>query len=171
MAIVKGNTVLGIFEDQGHARAAMDALHRAGFRDDQLGLAARAWVAEAPETAQVELQKDAGEGAVTGAAVGGGLGAVAGAAAVSLIPGAGPVLAGGLLVGALGGAALGAAAGAFMGPFVALGLSEADAQQYAQHVEAGRTVVVVRTDDRQDEAAALLDRHGAYDDSMRVKPE
>ena len=55
--------------------------------------------------------------------------------------------------------------------FVALGLSESDAQHYAQHVEAGRTVVMVRTHDRKDEAVALLDRDGAYDDSMRAKPE
>ncbi len=171
MSIIKGNTVLGIFEDQGHARQALQALRRAGFRDDQLGLAAREWIADAPDAAQVELQQTAGEGAVKGAAVGGSLGAIAGAVAVGLIPGVGPVLAGGLLAGALGGAALGAAVGVFMGPFVALGLPESDAQSYARHVEAGRTVVVVRTDDRQDEAVALLDRHGAYDDSMRVKPE
>jgi hypothetical protein len=171
MAIIKGTTVLGIFDDQNHALNAIRDLHRAGFREDQLGLASRHWVAEAPELAKVELQHRAGDSAITGAAVGGGLGAVAGGVAVSVIPVVGPVLAGGLLAGALGGAALGAALGTFAGPFVALGLSDYDAQSYAQHVEAGRTVVIVRTEDRKEEARDLLVRHGAYDDSMRAKPE
>ena len=171
MAIIKGATVLGIFDDQGHALKAIQELRHAGFQEDQLGLAARHWVADAPELAQVEMQHSAGDGAITGAAVGGGLGAVAGAVAASVIPGVGPVLAGGLLIGALGGAALGAAVGTFAGPFVALGLSEHDAQHYAQHVEAGRTVVMVRTDDRKEEARDILVRCGAYDDSMRAKPE
>jgi hypothetical protein len=171
MAIIKGATVLGIFDDQDHALQAIQALRRAGFQDDQLGLASRHGVADAPELAQVEMQHSAGDSAVTGAAVGGGLGAVAGAVAASVIPVAGPVLAGGLLVGALGGAALGAAVGTFAGPFVALGLSEYDARHYAQHVEAGRTVVLVRTDDRKEEARDLLVSYGAYDDSMRAKPE
>jgi len=171
MAIIKGNTVLGVFDDQNHALNAIRDLHRAGFREDQLGLASRHWVADAPELAKVELQHRAGDSAITGAAVGGGLGAVAGGVAASVIPVAGPILAGGLLAGALGGAALGAALGTFAGPFVALGLSDYDAQSYAQHVEAGRTVVIVRTEDRQEEARDLLVRHGAYDDSMRAKPE
>jgi hypothetical protein len=68
------------------------------------------------------------------------------------------VLAGGLL-------------GTFAGPFIALGLSENDAQHYAQHLEAGRTVVIVRTDTRQEEARDIVVRNGAYDDSMRAKPE
>ena len=170
MAIIKGTTVLGIFDDQAHALNAIKELRRAGFREDQLGLASRHWVADAPELAEVKLQQSAGEGAVAGAAVGGGIGAVAGAVAASVIPVAGPVLAGGLLA-ALGGAALGAAVGTFAGPFIAIGMSEADAQHYAQHVEAGRTVVLVRTADRQDEARGLLERLGAYDDSMRAKPE
>src|SRR5262245_35339858 len=130
MAIIKGATVVGIFDDQAHAVKAIRELRRAGFQDDQLGLAARQWVGDVPELAQVEMQHRAGDGAITGAAVGGGIGAVAGAVAASVIPVVGPVLAGGLLVGALGGAALGAAAGAFAGPFVALGLSEPDARHY-----------------------------------------
>src|SRR5262249_14672388 len=140
MAIIRGSTVLGIFDDQGHALKAIRNLRAAGFTEDQLGLASRRWVADAPELAQVHLQQTAGDSAVTGAAVGGGIGAVAGAVAASVIPVVGPVLAGGLLAGAVGGAALGAAVGTFAGPFVALGLSEHDAQHYAQHLEAGRTV-------------------------------
>jgi len=171
MAIIHGDMVLGIFDDQGHALQAIWELRNAGFQEDQLGLASRHAVPEAPELAQVGLQQTAGDSAITGAAVGGGVGAVAGAVAASVIPVAGPFLAGGLLAGAIGGAALGAAVGTFAGPFVALGLSKNDAQLYAQHVEAGRTVVLVGTHDRKEEARDLLVRNGAYDDSMRAKPE
>ena len=145
------------------------ALRRAGFTDAQIGLASRQAAGE-PELSQVDTQQHAGNAAITGAAVGGGIGAVAGAVAVSVIPVVGPFLAGGLLAGALGGAALGAAVGTFAGPFIALGMSEHDAQN-ARHVEAGRNVVMVRTADRLEVAREILDQHGAYDDSMRAKPE
>ena len=171
MSSLRGDTILGIFDDQAHALKAIQDLRRAGFTDDHLGLTSRQWIADVPDLVQVKLQRSAGDGAVTGAVVGGGLGAAAGAVAVSMVPLVGPVLAGGLLLGALGGAALGAAVGTYAGPFIALGLHESDAQRYAQHVEAGRTVVMVRTHDRKDEAQAILDHDGAYDDSMRAKPE
>ena len=170
MAIIHGTTVVGIFEDQNHALEAIRALRRAGFTDQQLGLASRHGVGE-PELPQVDTQQHAGDASVTGAAVGGGIGAVAGAVVAGTIPVVGPVLAGGLIIGAIGGAALGAAVGTFAGPFIALGLSEHDAHEYARHVEAGRTAVMVRTNERQEAARHLLDEHGAYDDSMRAKPE
>jgi hypothetical protein len=81
--------------------------------------------------------------------------------ATLLVPGLGLVLGGGLLAGILGGAALGAAGGTFLGPFVALGASADDAHYYSKAVDEGRTVVLVQTHDRQAEARAILDRHGA----------
>ena len=170
MSIIHGTTVVGIFEDQNHALEAIRALRRAGFTDQQIGLASRHAIGE-PELPQVTAQQLAGDASLKGAAVGGGIGAVAGAVAAGVVPVIGPVLAGGLLVGALGGAALGAAVGTFAGPFIALGMSEKDAQEYARHVEAGRTAVIVHTTDRQELARKILDEHGAYDDSMRAKPE
>jgi hypothetical protein len=170
MSIVHGTTVVGVFEDQIHALESIRALRRAGFTDQQMGLVSRHGIGE-PELPQVETQQRAGEGAIKGAAVGGGIGAVAGAVVAGTVPVVGPVLAGGLLIGAIGGAALGAAVGTFAGPFIALGMSEQDAHDYARHVEAGRTAVVVHTTDRQELARRLMDEHGAYDDSMRAKPE
>ena len=170
MSIIHGTTVIGIFDDPNRALEAIRALRRAGFTDPQIGLASRQAAGE-PELSQVDTQQHAGNAAITGAAVGGGIGAVAGAVAVSVIPVVGPFLAGGLLAGAVGGAALGAAVGTFAGPFIALGMSEHDAQEYARHVEAGRNVVMVRTADRLELAREVLDQHGAYDDSMRAKPE
>jgi len=62
-----------------------------------------------------------------------------------------------------GGALLGAAGGSLVGTFVALEMSEDDAQYYARAVQKeGRTVVLVQTPDRRDEARAILDRNGAH---------
>jgi hypothetical protein len=163
--------VIGSFKDTKHAVRAIDALFAAGFRNEQVGLVSKEWAGEqAVPPDDVELQEKAGEGAVAGAATGAGLGAVAGALGAGLVPGVGPVLAGGLLTVVLGGTALGAAAGTFLGPFVALGLSEEEAQRHTREVEAGHTVVLVQTEDRQEEARTLLLGHGAYDDRMGTEP-
>jgi uncharacterized membrane protein len=169
MVQIRRDTVIGSFENQTHAAHALQALRVAGFEDQQVGLVAREWVG-GEQPADVERQQKAGEGAVTGAVTGAGIGAILGAAGVSLVPGIGPAIAGGLLVGIVGGAAMGAAVGTFAGPFLALGLSEEEARQHAERVEQGRTAVIVRTQDRQQEARTILLDHGAYDDSMAASP-
>lgn len=168
MVKTRDNIVIGSFQDQQHALEALRTLRENDFLEDQLALVAREWVGgERPE--DVERQQKAGEGAVTGAVTGAGIGSVlgvAGAAGASLIPGVGPVLLGGLITAAAGGAAFGAAAGTFVGPFLALNLTEEEARYHASEVEAGRTVLIVRTEDRQEEAQTLLRQFGAYDDSL-----
>src|SRR5260370_35268463 len=91
MSIIHGTTVIGIFDDQNHALEALRALRRAGFTEEQIGLASRHGAGE-PELAQVDTHKRARDGAITGAAVGGGIGAVAGA----VVAGAGPLVGPGL---------------------------------------------------------------------------
>jgi len=168
MTIQRGSYLIGVFDDQKHAVEAMQALQAAGFTDRQLNLVSRESVPAAQDRATVDLQEKAGKGATIGAVVGGGVGAAAGAAAAALLPPLAPFVAGGLLAGILGGGALGAAVGTFAGPFVALGLSEGIAHHYAHHVEAGRTVVVVQASNRVDAARTILQKHGAYDDSMNT---
>src|SRR5437868_13808840 len=46
-----------------------------------------------------------------------------------------------------------------------LGLPEEEASFYNREFEAGRTVVMVNTSDRQQEAYTILHRYGAYDSS------
>lgn len=102
-------------------------------------------------------REDEATGAVTGGIVGG----VIGVAAGLLLPFIGPAIAGGALIAALGGAALGAVAGGFMGAFVSMGVPEEQARQYAQEVKSGRTIVTVKTDDRQQDALDIFHRDGA----------
>ena len=41
MAVNERSTVVGVFNTRADAERAVDRLHRAGFRDDQIGIAAR----------------------------------------------------------------------------------------------------------------------------------
>src|SRR5262245_54683365 len=103
MTIQRGSYLIGVFDDQRHAVAAMQALRDAGFSDQQISLLSRERVPEAQDRAAVDLQKKAGSGATVGAVVGGGVGAAAGAVAGALLPPLVPFIAGGLLAGAVGG--------------------------------------------------------------------
>jgi hypothetical protein len=169
MATRTSSHIVGAFSDQQHAVRAVHDLRKAGFADENLGLVAREWVADAPPPVDVKVQHRGGNAAVGGAAAGAAVGAAA-VLGLSLVPGLGLLAAGGLLISALGGAALGAAVGTFAAPFLALEMSEAEARQHARHVEAGRTVVIVRTAERQKEAQEILIRNGAYDERMDPTP-
>jgi hypothetical protein len=156
----RGNLVVGVFEQRAQAEQAVEALWQAGFPQDRIEMASRDQ-GVVKGTPRWEIQKDAAQGAVTGAVAGATAGAVAGALAVTLIPGLGAVLGGGLLLGILGGAALGAAGGTFLGPFIALQMSEEEAHHYSRQIEQGHTLVLVQSGNRQEEARALLETHGA----------
>src|SRR5260370_644596 len=152
---------VGIFEDRKQAVEAVRALLAAHFPSNQITLVARDW--RDPELAGlgIEEQHAAASGAVQGAAIGGGVGIAAGLLTL-LVPGIGPAA---VAVIALAGAA-GAAAGAFFWPLVGMGMTEAETPGHAPHLRQGRTVVVVRTPDRRDEAQTIMVKHGAYDFSM-----
>jgi hypothetical protein len=159
--------VIGIFEKPTQAADAIDELLCSGFTRKQISLVAREWAREL-DGVRVDLQRAAGDGAVVGALAGGAAGVVAGVAGAVLLPVAGPVVAGTLLAGALLGGAAGAAAGSFAGPFIAMGLSEADADRHARHLEQGHTVLVVHVKgkEREDQARSILVKHGAFDETM-----
>jgi hydrogenase maturation factor len=85
-----------------------------------------------------------------------------GAAAALLIPGLGPVTLAGVMAGLVAGAGAGAAAGGIVGALTGLGASEEEARYYQQELEAGRALVVVKTDGRSEEATTVLVNQGAY---------
>lgn len=115
-----------------------------------------------------EVAEDSGKGAGIGAAVGGATGLLASLGLLA-IPGVGPVVAAGWLsataAGALTGAAVGAATGGLIGALTESGLSEEDANLYAEHVRRGGALVVVRVDDDEDadDVHAILTRHQTMD--------
>jgi hypothetical protein len=158
----ENRVVIGVFLDQGQAKQALQALQRAGFREDQIGFLIRDGdtTHEGIPTEQLEDVSDTGT--TTGTIAGGVVGGVAGAAAASLIPGIGPAIAGGIVL-SLGGAVLGAATGRFIALLIHLGFSEEQARSYDQEVQAGRSIVIVQADERPLEAFEILKRNRAYD--------
>jgi uncharacterized protein (TIGR02271 family) len=158
MATTERTTVVGAFDNRQDAEKAVEELHRAGFRDDQIGFATRG-----AESDIGEPESKAGEGAAGGLLTGGVIGGILGALAAGLIPGIGPVIAGGILAGVLGGAAVGAAAGGLIGALMGMGVPEEEASYYNREFESGRTIVTVKADGRYDEARAILQRYGVLE--------
>jgi uncharacterized protein (TIGR02271 family) len=171
MAIAQRSTVVGVFEDKTQADRAVTELRKAGFRDDQIGVAARhdhGMTSEEMDTAEHEQGTHAGSGAAVGALAGAGLGGLVGLGIVAgFIPVLGPVIAGGTLAAILANAAGGLVLGGLAGALVGAGIPEEEAKYYHSEFEAGRTIVTVHAGDRADEATAILRRHGAYDMQTR----
>ncbi len=169
-------TVVGVFEDRLQADRAIDELRRAGFSDDQIGVAMR-YEATSGVMGGEDLDVDqddtqAGAGAVAGILGGLGLGALAGLGVLSgMIPVIGPAIAGGTLGVILTNAAVGAGVGGMVGALAGAGIPEDEAQYYQGEFEAGRVIVTVRPDGRADEARAVMHQFGAYDMSGRPDRE
>ena len=160
------STVVGVFEDRMQADRAVDALHRAGFRDDQIGVALRygGRASGVEDTVTTTEESHVGTGAVTGAMTGLGLGALAGLGVLSgVIPVIGPAIAGGTLGVILTNAAAGAGLGGLAGALVGAGIPEDEADYYQDEFEEGRAIVTVRPEGRADEAKAILCSYDAYD--------
>ena len=111
----------------------------------------------------------AGTGATLGTVLGGGAGLLAGLGMLA-IPGIGPVVAAGWLAATVAGAGVGAAAGGLLGALTGAGLSEHEAETYAEGVRRGGTLVTARVDDgHADRVLAILDRHGSIDLDERAQ--
>jgi hypothetical protein len=160
-------TVVASYNRLADATAAMRGLREAGFDETDLNLLA----SRATRDSTPDLDESAGS-AATGAIAGGALGGAAGLAASLLglaIPGVGPILAAGPIAAALAGAGAGAVAGGIVGALTDVGISEDDAQFYAESVRRGGAVVTVRADEsRAAQAEEILDRHDAVDIEERV---
>src|SRR3954470_17240527 len=121
------STVVGVFADRHQAERAVEELHRAGFRKEDLG-----FVTPDPEGAgepMPEAGTHAEEGAITGVVAGAGVGALwALGIAAGVLPAIGPVIAGGLLASILASAAGGAAIAGVVGALIGLGIPEEEAR-------------------------------------------
>lgn len=161
-------TLIGLFDNLGHAQAAVRALVERGIAQDDIGFMADQRH-ELPGTARLNES----EGALAGAASGATLGGVAGLAAALVpltIPGIGPILAAGPLAAALAGMGLGALAGGLIGGLMRLGVSEAQAHAYAEALRRGAILVTVAADRpaQAELAVKLLREHAAIDIEARA---
>jgi len=162
MSMMNRSTVVGVFADRLQAERAIQALERVGFTDQQIGFIRRG------EQPAGEAKADTGTKVAAGVGSGGVIGGLLGAGAALLIPGFGPAIAGGILAATLGGAMIGAAAGGIIGALTNMGVPEEEARYYQSEVEAGRMLVTVKTDQRQQEAMNILRQYGAYDATTRA---
>src|SRR3954447_284360 len=130
MAAKQRSTVVAVFEDRRDADQAVAELKRAGFRDDQIGVAMRH--TEGSTGAAKTDDTYAEEGAATGLLAGLGLGALAGLGVLSgVIPVIGPAIAGGTLGVLLSNAAAGAAVAGLSGALIGYGIPEEEAKWQA----------------------------------------
>jgi len=168
-AAAQRSTVVGVFEDRHQADKAVGELLKAGFRQNQIGLAMRHAEEAAGETTPADAEgSHAGSGAIAGVLTGLGLGTLAGLGVLAgVIPVVGPAITAGTLGIILSNAAAGAGIAGLVGALVGAGVPEHEAKYYHEEFEAGRTIVTVAADGRADEATAVLRRHGAYDMSSR----
>ncbi|XAZ25917.1 hypothetical protein LVY75_34535 (plasmid) [Sinorhizobium sp. B11] len=163
-------TITGLFDDYTDASSAVSALEATGVPSNDISIVSNN---------ADDRHSDRGSGAATGAESGAGLGAVVGGAGglltglgIMAIPGVGPVVAAGWLaataVGAVAGAVAGGAAGGLIGALTGSGVSEDDANLYAEGVRRGGTLVTAKVDDAlAPEAEAILKRSNWVDPAER----
>jgi uncharacterized membrane protein len=152
-----GRTVVGLFKNRHHAEAAIRDLKKAGFTDEQIGVAMQ------DSSEQKELMdttsSNTAEGAAKGAVSGGVVGGLIGLLGSLLVPGVGPIVVGGVLASTLTGAGLGAATGGIIGALLGLGVPEEDAQHFDQGLRSGGTLITVNARSQTGDALAILQRH------------
>lgn len=162
MATTTQSTLVGVFHEAENAREAIRALRQAGFAESQIGVVSRRGEDD-PSMIDTDDASNSATGLATGAGVGAGVAALWSLGVTfGMLPVIGPILAAGPIAAALISAAGGAAAGGLVGALIGTGISEEDASYYEGEFQSGRTLVTVKADGRNDEAWAILRRHGAY---------
>ncbi|WP_246723809.1 general stress protein [Rhizobium sp. ARZ01] len=140
-------TVTGLFDTYNDARRAVAALESEGIPSKDISIVSHRSASEGDETFAAE---GASSGVGLGALAGGTGGLLAGLGLLA-IPGVGPVVAAGWLAataaGAAAGAVAGGAAGGIIGAMINAGVSEEDANVYAEGVRRGGSMVVAKVDD------------------------
>ena len=162
MSVATRGTVIGVFDSQASAQAAVNELRSMGFTESQIGVASKSGdVTGARDTTDTE--ENASTGAATGAAMGLGAGALWGLGILAgVLPAIGPVIAGGTLAAIAASAATGAAAGGLAGALVGMGVSDDDIKYYDTEFTRGRAIVTVDAGARAVEAEGVVSRHGGY---------
>jgi hypothetical protein len=159
-------TISRLYDNYGDAQRAVNDLETAGVPSSDISIIANNSDNWYGQDGKVDRDRDgaddraegAGAGAGIGAGVGGAAGLLAGLGLLA-IPGLGPVVAAGWLAATAVGAAAGAATGGIIGALTQAGISNEDADAYAEGVRRGGTLVTARVSDAdRGRLDALLDR-------------
>jgi hypothetical protein len=178
-------TIVRLFDDASEAIRAAERLESMGVKHHDISLVANNREGWYDEKEGIRRRRDlddddhdetkAGEGAATGAGTGGLLGAGTGLLAglgMLAIPGLGPVVAAGWLAATAAGAGIGAVAGGLIGGLVGAltkeGVSEEDAEVYAEGVRRGGALLLIRnSDNKRREIELALDDFDSSDAAPR----
>lgn len=163
ITIAEQATVVGVFSNREDAQRSVKELKRAGFRDEEIGIATRDGVGTNVANTADETGEKVTAAATAGAIAGGAGGALWGIGiAAGLLPGIGPVIAGGTLAAIMASAATGAATAGLAGALIGFGLPNEEAEHYQQQFNAGRTIVTVRAlGERYEKAQDILNLAGS----------
>jgi hypothetical protein len=159
-------TISRLYDSYTEAQRAVTDLEAAGVPHSNISIVANnsdEWYGNDSKVDRDHDGKDdRAEGARTGAGIGAGVGGAAGlltGLGLLAIPGVGPVVAAGWLVATAVGTAAGAATGGIVGGLTQMGVSQEDADVYAEGVRRGGTLVSARVEDAQaTQYEAVLDR-------------
>jgi hypothetical protein len=164
-------TISRLYDDYNMAARVYNDLDDAGISTSDISIVANngeGWYDEnAREPGRIDTDGDGTddrtEGAAAGAGIGGTIGGIAGLLAglgLLAIPGLGPVVAAGWLVSTGALAVVGGAAGGLIGSLTQHGVSEDDANAYAEGVRRGGTLVTARVEDKDvARVEAIMDRN------------
>lgn len=159
-----------LYDNYSDATRAVSELERAGVPHDDISIVANnveGWYRDDDDgSRRVDRDRDGVDDRAGGTAAGAGIGAVVGGAAGLLaglgmlaIPGLGPVVAAGWLASTALAAVVGGTAGGLIGALTQSGVSEEDANVYAEGVRRGGTLVTARVPDAErSRYEAVLDR-------------
>ncbi|WP_422012443.1 hypothetical protein [Reyranella sp.] len=153
-------TVTRSYDSTAQARAAVEAIEKAGIPSSDVSLIAKQHESRAQDGGE---PSDSATGAGIGGVVGGGVGLLAGLGLLA-IPGLGPVVAAGWLAALAVGTAAGAATGGLMGALIGAGVDEEEAAVLSEAVRRGGALVTVRVpDDEVGRVEGLLSIHRPMD--------
>ncbi len=157
-------TIAGFFRTRIEGEAAQAALLSSGFDRDRVSFVAGDTRGhETPALGpikDVEGETDLAQGAFIGSAIGLAVGMIA-----VFIPGIGPLIAAGPLAGAIAGMSVGAGAGGVIGLLKDHGVSEEEAEFYAEGVRRGGALLTVEYagDEEEKRARDIMKQHGAIE--------
>jgi hypothetical protein len=158
-------TIAGFFRTQVEGEAAKQALYHGGFSADEVSfLAGDTRGHQTPAIGPALKNEGSQSEAVSDAFLGGAIGMAAGVLALA-IPGVGPFLAIGPLAAAMGGMTAGVATGGLIGLLKDHGISEEEAEFYAEGVKRGGALVTVHgvDEDREAKARKILQEAGSIE--------
>ncbi|WP_376795104.1 hypothetical protein [Thermogemmatispora sp.] len=168
MALIGSAAVVGIFEERSQAEQAIGELRAAGFKDEQI---TRLWreplkLQEAgPADRLLERARARYNLPLLGGVVGAVVGGLCSLIASLVLPLAGLQSGGGPVIALLEGLVLGALGGGFFGTVIGPSLNGTRPRPRYAEADAlpERTVIMVKTVERQAEAASILRKYGARD--------